>query len=93
MGGGLGFGGTLKPGMGALFLDRMGEGGLLRGYAACMFVEMWVSERCKKTETERRVNELITTGRPPIVNSGFIHAQSSRRAGDSTAAQRLYTTT
>lgn len=43
MGGRLGFGGTLKPGMGALFfLDRMGEDGLLRGYVACMCVEMWV---------------------------------------------------
>ena len=36
MGGRLGFGGTLKPGMGAIFLGRMGEEGLLRGYAACM---------------------------------------------------------
>ena len=42
MGGALGFGGTLKPGMGAIFLDRMGEEGLLGGYAACMYVEMWV---------------------------------------------------
>ena len=43
MGGRLGFGGTLKPGMGApFFLDRMGEDGLLRGYVACMCVEMWV---------------------------------------------------
>jgi hypothetical protein len=42
MGGALGLGGTLKPGMGATFLGRMGEEGLLRGYAACMCVEMWV---------------------------------------------------
>src|SRR5579863_9630024 len=42
MGGGFGFGGTLKPGMGAIFLDRRGEGGLLGGYAACIWVEMWV---------------------------------------------------
>lgn len=43
MGGRLGFGGTLKPGMGApFFLVRMGEDGLLRGYVACMYVEMWV---------------------------------------------------
>ena len=41
MGGGLGFGGTLKPGMGAILLDRIGEEGALRGYAACMSVEMW----------------------------------------------------
>jgi hypothetical protein len=40
MGGTLGFGGTLKPGRGAIFLDRIGEGGLLRGHAACMCVEM-----------------------------------------------------
>jgi len=40
MGGALGFGGTLKPGMGAIFLDRIGEGWLLRGHAACMCVEM-----------------------------------------------------
>jgi hypothetical protein len=43
MGGRLGFGGTLKPGIGApFFLGRMGEDGLLRGYVACMYVEMWV---------------------------------------------------
>ena len=49
MGGRLGFGGTLKPGMGAIFLDRMGEDGPLRGYAACMCVEMWgfCSRRCR----------------------------------------------
>ena len=41
MGGGLGFGGTLKPGMGVTLRDRNGEGGALRGYAACMSVEMW----------------------------------------------------
>lgn len=41
MGGGLGFGGTLKPGMVAILRDRIGEGGALRGYAACMSVEMW----------------------------------------------------
>lgn len=41
MGGRLGFGGTLKPGMGAIFLGRMGEEGLLRGYAACMVRRMW----------------------------------------------------
>jgi len=40
IGGGLGFGGILKPGMGAIFLDRMGEGGLLIGLAACIDVEM-----------------------------------------------------
>jgi len=42
MGGAFGFGGTLKPGMGANLLGRMGEEGPLRGYAACMYVEMWV---------------------------------------------------
>ncbi len=54
MGGGFGFGGTLKPGMGATFLDRIGEGGSLRGYAACMGVEMsmWVQE----TVWTRRAN-------------------------------------
>lgn len=40
MGGALGFGGALKPGMGAILLDRIGEGGLLRGHAACMCVGM-----------------------------------------------------
>jgi hypothetical protein len=51
MGGGLGFGGTLKPGMGAIFLDRIGEGGLLRGYAACIVcrdVGERAGRRCKK---------------------------------------------
>lgn len=49
MGGGFGFGGTLKPGMGTIFLGRMGEEGLLRGYAACMYVEMWelCSRQCR----------------------------------------------
>jgi hypothetical protein len=28
--------------MGAVLLGRMGEEGLLGGYAACMYVEMWV---------------------------------------------------
>ena len=54
MGGRLGLGGALKPGMGALFfLGRMGEDGLLRGYAACMYVEMWVwSGRRWRTQRE-----------------------------------------
>ena len=40
MGGALGLGGALKPGIGAILLDFIGDGGLLRGYAACMRVEM-----------------------------------------------------
>lgn len=40
MGGALGLGGALKPGMGVILLDFIGDEGLLRGYAACMGVEM-----------------------------------------------------
>lgn len=36
MGGALGFGGTLKPGIGPVFLERTGEEGLPGEYAACM---------------------------------------------------------
>jgi len=40
IGGALGLGGALKPGMGGILLDFIGDGGLLRGYAVCMCVAM-----------------------------------------------------
>jgi len=74
MGGRLGFGGTLKPGMGALFfLARMGEDGLLRGYVACMYVEMWVwSVRREVGYGYDYISDFI--------HAYFIHAQSADRA-------------
>jgi hypothetical protein len=72
MGGRLGFGGTLKPGMAALFfLARMGEDGLLRGYVACMYVEMWV------WSVRREVGYDYI---PDFIHAYFIHAQSADRA-------------
>jgi hypothetical protein len=75
MGGGLGFGGALKPGMEAIFLDRIGEGGLLGGYAACIWVEMWVW--VQETVCTRRGNEMTTSRW--ITTSDFIHDHADRR--------------